>query len=1370
MAALATLSARAQTYPTILQSQSPADFWRFNETTPSAPLNTISNLGSAGAAGTGYVVQAITGAPGIVGNCIQFTNNGQAIGACFSRIDIPNQTALNPRPPFTIEFWAKPNSPFAPSGDGTPPTGVSPISSVSLPGSGSFEGARLGYIFYANPGGWQFRVGGIQSYTATAIVNQPVATNAWTHVVGEFDGATLSLYLNGALAGSSPVSGGPFQPNTFMPTRIGGTSLPGSEYEDGSGSAVEGEGNRGWDGWVDEFAIYNTLLSSNTIASHYSTAMSNPAGYDALVLASSPVGYWNFDEPAYTAPVPDNGTFAADSGLDVDNGTNTPGTLIDQPGVPGTGDKSVFYSGSAGSLAVDPSVTNLDNVGGETLTLVAWIKPQTFGYISDIIAQGYDETTYAENFLRVGTAFDWAYFQDDASGGNANPAVVPDVEFYEIGAYDGGPNYVSAVFPAPAGDIGNWVFLAGTFDGTNWNLYRDANLVAQFPGTWDDGNPSGPADIGIPWAVGSRSNPNPYFGMFFSGSIAEASILTNALDAGTISNLYNSSTLPPVITQAPVAPSPAYLGSSATFSVWADGPGTLSYQWFSNSAAINGQTATNLSLIGLTASDNATYSVVVTNAHGAVTSSVVLAVTPTLPPATLIPATETRWIGFPLRFAPSSLPSQQLTFQWYLDGHAVGGATDSSYTAPALSGTAGSYTLVLSNILGSATSSVATLSLIIPPNLYVSTILTDSPVAFLRLDETSGTIAYDYAGGNNGSYIGGLKFGVPGYSLVDTDTAVSFPGIAESYVGGIGPSNINFAGTASEFSVEAWANGAAGQIATDTGAAVIAKGHGNNGTTADEQFAITDDAGVYAFFVRDDKGNAATATATTGPDGNWHHLVGVCDEAGGSITLYIDGAVAASAGLSGLDANGIINSQNAVTIGSESSEPGPSFDLAYDGTISQVAIYATNLTADQVMAHYAAAYGPSLAPFVTTQPLSATNYVNLPVSFTVGAAGTVPLTYQWNKVGSGPISGATLNTFSIANLALTDAGTYNCGITNPVGGILSSNFIITVLPAPTTPLAIGGLVMHLTFDGNLTDATGRGNDATNEASGGATLITNDYVPGEIGQAFTYQTTLDDTNVMANYASIGVRPDLQFGSNSFTVSMWVQLPENYIGNDLPFFTDVPGSTFGFPGYVFEPTFGTTEGSTAGWAGGWGFSVYDSADVGEGVYGDRGLINDGGWHNLVYVIDRVKGAAIYLDGIVAHQNIQEGASVVGIGNINSTNAATIGQDPTGLYPQSSDGNISIDDLGVWNRALTPLEVAGIYTAGAITQVSFVGVTNVVSTITLSAANLNNGKVELDWSAGTLEAATNLLGPWMTLTNVTSPFTTNTVGPMQFFRVEQ
>jgi hypothetical protein len=1351
LGALASLPVRAQNYPTLILAQSPLDYWRFNETTPSPAPDIISNLGSAGAAGNGYAVGALTGQPGgIVGNAVQLINAGDAVGYCYTRIDIPNLAALNPQPPFTVEFWAKPTSLSSDS------TGLCVLSSDSpFPGDGS----RSGYLFYvkAGAGGWTFRLGGENSYTATAASTAAATSNTWTHIVGEFDGTNATLYINGALAGSGTANvSSPFHANRWVPTRIGGTSLLGDAYEDGNAAGVYEEGNRGYDGYLDEFAIYSNLLSPSIIMSHYTAGTGNTNGYDALVLTSKPVGYWNMDEPAYTQPNPSTYPFAADIGSLVDDGTNTVGSQADQPGVPGlsTNNKAVYYGGFAGSLVLNTNVTQ-PSFAGQPITLAAWIKPNSFGYLEDIIAQGYSEATYAENFLRVGDAFDWESYSDNASGGNNNPAVVPDVPFYEIGTFDGvSPAYNSAVFPAPAGDLGHWVFLVGTYDGANWNLYRNGALVGQFA---DDG--SGPSQVSDPWSVGSRSNPNQYFGLFFDGSIDEASIFTNALDPVTISNLYNAVSLPPVITRAPQAPSPAFLGSSATLSVWADGSPTLTYQWTLNGKALGGQTATNFSLSGLTGIDSGTYSVIVSNQYGVVTSSVVLLVTPTLPPTTLVPAAETRWLGFPLSFAPESLPNQQLSFQWYTNGSPISGATQSFYTAIAASNSVGDYKLVITNSFGSATSSVATLTVLTPPAGYASAILADRPLSYFRLDETNGTIAYDYAGGNNGNYYGAnLLFGQPGYSFIDTDYAVTFPGYTNNYVGDIGATAIDFHGTAAAFSIEAWANGASGQI---TGAAIVAKGEGNNGGIANEQFALAVSSGVYRFFVRDPTANhtIAEADAQTGPDGAWHHLVGVSDGSVGTLTLYIDGAVA---GTAGTPAAGILESTAPVSIGAERSGVLPPYDWPYNGTIDEVAIYNIALTAAQVESHYAAAYGSNLMPFITVQPVSITNYVNLPVTLTVNAAGTVPLTYQWNKEGSGPVSGATANVFTMANVAYTEAGTYTCGITNSVGGILSTTVTVTVLAPPTNPPAIGDLVMHLTFDNTLIDATGRGNNGTNEASGTTVVSTNNYVPGVLGQAFSYATTVTSTSTNASYVTLGVRPDLQFSNDSFTVSMWVQLPLNYIGNDLPFFCDVIGSTFGYPGYCFEPTFGTTVGTTLGWAGGWGFSVFDSTQVGEGVYGDVGSINDGNWHHLIYVIDHSAGATVYLDGVPSHQNRQSGTTVAGIGNIDSTNRATIGQDPTGVYAQS--GSANIDDLGVWTRALTPLEAASIYSAAFNNQLSFTG----GSTVTLGLTVLTGSKLQMSWTSGSLQSTSNLSGPWTNVLGATSPYTASPTAAQQFYRV--
>jgi hypothetical protein len=528
-----------------------------------------------------------------------------------------------------------------------------------------------------------------------------------------------------------------------------------------------------------------------------------------------------------------------------------------------------------------------------------------------------------------------------------------------------------------------------------------------------------------------------------------------------------------------------------------------------------------------------------------------------------------------------------------------------------------------------------------------------------------------------------------------------------------------------------------------------------------------------------------------GPDGTWHHLVGTVDSQGLSgsagLTFYIDGTNAGTAGLPGALVNGIIDSQAAISIGAESSEPGPTFDLAYNGAIDEVAIYPASLSAVQVSNHFAAAYGPNLAAFITSEPASVTNFVTYPATLSVRAAGTTPLVYQWYQNGVA-IPGANSGTYTVPSLALSDAGTYTVSISNTltggvVAGTKSAPAVIDVLPVPTTPPSISGLVLHLTFDNTLADSSGKGHDATYATSGTYTTnsnpLANNFVQGQIGEAFSYETDVN-TNSVANggftnawYATLGVVPDLKFGTNSFTVSLWVELPVNATPGDLPFFGDLVGSTFGFPGFVFDPAFDT---------GGWGYSVFGSTDTGIGVYGTANSINGpndstgDSFRNLIYVIDRVNGATIYLDGQVAAFVVQAGTSVTVAGNIDNTNAAVIGQDPTGQYSFSGSDYPStdqpssaayIDDLGVWNRALTPLEAESIYLAGSVNQLSFTTPTN--TAVTLGIAVVTGNNLSLSWSAGALQGAASLGGPWTNVVGATSPYTNAPSGSQGYFRIK-
>lgn len=62
-------------------------------------------------------------------------------------------------------------------------------------------------------------------------------------------------------------------------------------------------------------------------------------------------------------------------------------------------------------------------------------------------------------------------------------------------------------------------------------------------------------------------------------------------------------------------------GSNVTFTVLAGGDPTLTYQWKKDGVSILGATNSTLTLTGVTATDEASYSVVVTNSSGTITSS-----------------------------------------------------------------------------------------------------------------------------------------------------------------------------------------------------------------------------------------------------------------------------------------------------------------------------------------------------------------------------------------------------------------------------------------------------------------------------------------------------------------------------------------------------------------------------------------------------------------------------------------------------------------------------------------------------------------------------------------------------------------------------
>jgi hypothetical protein len=114
----------------------------------------------------------------------------------------------------------------------------------------------------------------------------------------------------------------------------------------------------------------------------------------------------------------------------------------------------------------------------------------------------------------------------------------------------------------------------------------------------------------------------------------------------------------------------------------------------------------------------------------------------------------------------------------------------------------------------------------------------------------------------------------------------------------------------------------------------------------------------------------------------------------------------------------------------------------------------------------AVALAVNAAPSISNHPSSQTLCEHANVTFNVTASGT-GITYQWQKNGT-PITGATSASYTISNIATSDAGNYQvvvsgatpCGsVTSNVAALNVNALPLTITPASTTTFCAGGSVV-----------------------------------------------------------------------------------------------------------------------------------------------------------------------------------------------------------------------------------------------------------------------------------------------------------------------
>lgn len=110
----------------------------------------------------------------------------------------------------------------------------------------------------------------------------------------------------------------------------------------------------------------------------------------------------------------------------------------------------------------------------------------------------------------------------------------------------------------------------------------------------------------------------------------------------------------------------------------------------------------------------------------------------------------------------------------------------------------------------------------------------------------------------------------------------------------------------------------------------------------------------------------------------------------------------------------------------------------------------------------------AVAPSITTQPANKTVTLGSTATFSVVAAGTAPLTYQWSKNGSA-ISGATSASYTtLATVTADNGASFTVKVTNSAGSVTSNAATLTLNLPPTitgfTPVT-GGVGTSVTVTG-----------------------------------------------------------------------------------------------------------------------------------------------------------------------------------------------------------------------------------------------------------------------------------------------------------------
>jgi hypothetical protein len=636
----------------------------------------------------------------------------------------------------------------------------------------------------------------------------------------------------------------------------------------------------------------------------------------------------------------------------------------------------------------------------------------------------------------------------------------------------------------------------------------------------------------------------------------------------------------------------------------------------------------------------------------------------------------------PSAFTTSTTPVCQSQSNVTYTVPAVNGATSYTWTysgtGATITGTTNSVSINFSSIASSGTLSVTatntcgtstatTLSITVNPGIYF--IPTAGLIAYYKLDGN--------ANDETGNYVGTLQAAPSSTTdrYGNSNLAYNFNGSTQYISTGTTVNPATASTPPANFTISVWFN-----TTTTTGGKLVGFGNNQTGSSGnfDRHIYMANDGQIY-FGVYP---NAIKTITTTGSynTGVWHMATASLSSTNG-MKLYIDGVLVSSDATTttGQSYNGFWRIAYDNT-GGWTNSPSSNF---FNGSLDDVAIYNTELTAAQVSSLYANSNSAS-----SNSPVCQNASLNLTAPTITGAS------YSWT--GPNSFSSASQNP-TVSSMTVAKQGSYvltmtvsGCSVVSYAAGYIDPN------ANPISQIPTSNLIARYKLNGNANDVSGSYNNGVLQNS--PTSTTDRF--GNTNSAYSFNGSSQFISTTTQYT----------GLNDFTYSIWFNTTTTNGGKLIGFGDSQTGQSGNFDRHIYMNNAGVIY-----------FGVYPG---GIKTINSVSSYNDGTWHLATASLSSTAGMKLYIDGalVASDASTTSGQSYSGYFKLAFDNLSGWTSSPSSNY-----FNGSLDDVLIYNTALTAAQVTTLYNnpdgAGSNSAVC------IGSTLTLSAPTV--GGMTYSWT---------------------------------------